>query len=120
MSSLTLSDDTPTNYTYKLISNNKNEMILRESTSTLDEPRTFRVSHQVDGNVNGVDRHLAQLVRVDDDADDAPHSGSVHVVLAQPREGVTSANMELEWQKLKNFIDANWDDFVGGFMPSLS
>jgi hypothetical protein len=44
----------------------------------------------------------------------------VHVVYEQPREGVTSANMKLEWQKLKNFVDANWDDIAGGFMPALT
>lgn len=115
--SLTMSDDTPTNSTYKIISNSKSEMILRDSASTLDEPRTFRVSHQESKDPNGTDRHLAQCVRTDDDADGMPQAGSVHVVAAQPREGVSNANLLLEWEKLRNWIDANWDDFCGGFFP---
>jgi hypothetical protein len=115
--SLTLSDDTPTNSTYKVISQKASEMILRDSASTLDNPRTFRISHQTSTDPNGTDRHLAQCVRVDDDSDDMPQTGSVHVVGALPREGVTSANLKLEWEKLKNFVDDNWDDFVGGFFP---
>lgn len=118
MSDLTLTDDTPTNSTYKLISSNKGETIYRDSVSSLDEPRTFRASHQTSTEPNGTDRHLAQLIRVDDDADGLPQSGTVHVVVALPREGVTAANLKLEWEKLKNYIDADWDDFIGGFPPS--
>jgi hypothetical protein len=120
MSILILADDTPTNSTYKLVSSAKNEMILRDSGSTLDEPRTFRVAHTISSKQNGSDRHLVQLVRVDDDTEGVPYTGLVHVVYEQPREGVTSANMKLEWQKLKNFVDANWDDIAGGFMPALT
>lgn len=120
MSSHTFSDDTPTNSTYKLVSSTKNEMILRDEGSSLDKPRTFRQSHQIAKATDGVDQHLVQLQRTDDDVDGAPHVGSVHTVIRNPREGVTSADLLLEWQKLKNYIDANWDDIVGGFLPSLS
>jgi len=120
MSDLTLTDDTPTNYTYKFISSKSGEILLRDSASSLDEPRTFRVSHQVASEPNGTDRHLAQLVRVDDDAEGVPFSGAVHVVLAMPREAVAAADMEIEWQKLKNYIDDNWSDFINGFLPSLT
>ena len=120
MASLTMADDTPTNSTYKIISNSKNEMILRDTASSLDESRTFRVAHTPSSEPNGTDRHLAQMVRIDDDADDVPQTGSVHVVAAQPREGVTEANLQLEWEKLKNWVDANWDAFIGGFFPDVS
>jgi len=115
--SITLTDDTPTNSTYKVISNTSTEIILRDSASSLDEPRTFRESHQASKDPNGSDRHFAQLVRVDDDADGIPQTGSIHIVLVMPREGVTNADMLLEWQKLKNYIDDNWDAFSNGFKP---
>jgi len=116
--SLTMTDDTPTNSTYKVISQKTGEIIFRDSASTLDEPRTFRVSHQSPSDPNGVDRHLAQMVRSDDNADGMPQVGSVHIVVAQPREGVAQADLLLEWEKLRNWVDANWADFAqGGFLP---
>jgi hypothetical protein len=48
-----------------------------------------------------------------------PQTGSVHVVAALPREGVASADLLLEWQKVKNFVDDNWDDFIAGFFPEV-
>ena len=115
--SITLTDDTPTASTYKVISNNNAEIICRDSASSLDEPRTFRESHTASKDPNGSDRHFAQCVRVDDDADGVPQTGTVHVVLVTPREGVSNADMKLEWEKLKNHIDDNWSDFSNGFKP---
>lgn len=120
MSSLTMTDDTPTNVTYKPISTRSNEMILRDDSSTLDEPRTVTFSHTISSDPNGTDRHLVKMSRTDDDADGVPHTGTVHVVVALPREGVTSADLQLQWEMLKNHLDANWASVVGGFLPDLA
>lgn len=115
---LTLADDTPTNSTYNLVSLQGSEAIYRDAASVISNPRTLRISHQTSKEADGIDRHLVQLSRTDDDADDVPHTGTVHVVLAHPREGVTSANIALEWEKLKNCVDASITELLGGFMPS--
>lgn len=115
---LSITDDTPTNSTYNLVSLQGGEAIYRDAASSLTEQRTLRISHQNSTSVDGTDRHLVQFSRTDDDADDNPYMGTVHVVLALPREGVTSANLVLEWEKLKNLVDASIDDLLGGFMPS--
>lgn len=120
MSSLTMTDDTPTAVTYKLVSNKSNEMILRDSASDLDQPRTVTFSHQISSANNGTDRHLIKMTRVDDDADGNPYTGTVHVVVALPREGVSSADLQDQWEMLKNHLDANWANVVAGFLPDLT
>jgi hypothetical protein len=90
----------------------------RDSNSTISNPRTLRISHQNANSATGTDRHLVQFSRTDDDANEVPYTGTVHAVFALPREGVTSANLKLEWEKLKNLIDASIDEIIGGFMPS--
>lgn len=115
---LSITDDTPTNSTYNLVSLQGNEAIYRDAASSITEQRTLRISHQTASNDDGVDRHLVQFARTDDDADDVPFTGTVHAVFALPRKGVTSANLTLEWEKLKNLVDASIADLLGGFMPS--
>lgn len=115
---ITLSDDVPNNSTYLLMSIKDNEAIYRDQASSLSEPRNFRISHQLSKTQDGTDRHLVQCIRTDEDADGDPHVGSVHVVFASPRDGVTAANLTLEYEKLRNWLDANIADILGGFMPS--
>lgn len=117
MSSITMTDDTPTNVTYGLVSAKGNEMILRDTSSSLDTPRLAQFSSQISNSANGTDRHLIKMTRTDDDADGNPITGSVHTVIALPREAVSSANLQLQWEMMKNYIDANWDSIVGGFLP---
>lgn len=115
---LSITDDTPTNSTYNLTKLSESEAIYRDAASLITNPRTLRISHQTATQADGVDRHLVQFGRVDDDADSVPYTGTVHVVFALPREGVTSANLTLEWEKLKNLVDASVAELLGGFMPS--
>jgi hypothetical protein len=115
-----LADDTPTNSVYKLMSLGANEAIYRDEDSTLVNPRLLRVSHQPASNDAGIDRHLVQLSRSDDDEDGVPYTGTVHVVIAQPRSGVAIADLELEWEKLKNLVDANFAELAAGFMPETT
>jgi hypothetical protein len=115
---LVIKDDTPTSSTYNLMAANGSEVIYRDAASTLSNPRVLRVSHQIAKSNDGIDRSLVSLSRVDDDADDVPFTGSVHIVVSQPRDGVTQANLILEWEKLKNIFDANVTDIFGGFFPS--
>lgn len=115
---LTLKDDTPTSYTYVLTSLNGNEAVYRDNSSSLQNPRLMRISHQITSKDDGSDRHLVQLSRSDDNADGDPFLGSVHVVLSLPREGVTSADLVLEWEKLKNCVDVAITELLDGFMPS--
>lgn len=115
---LTLKDDTPTPSTYNLQTLQGNEAIYRDAASTLSNPRYLRVSHQITKENTGIDRHLVQLSRMDDDADGVPFTGTAHVVFAIPRDGVTSADMVLEWEKLKNCVDVAIDDLLAGFMPA--
>jgi hypothetical protein len=105
---------------YVTISTSRNEYIFRDDSSTLQNPRTLRVSHQVANSPDGVDRHLVQMVRNDDDEDGNPIQGSVHVVLAAPRTGVTKANLLLQWEMLRRFVDAQFDELYDGFPPTQS
>jgi len=116
---LTLADDTPTNSTYNLVSLRDSEAIYRDAASTLTEQRTLRISHQLATTVDGTDRHLVQLSRTDDNAGDVPYTGTVHVVIAAPRDGVTEADLVLEWEKLKNLVDASIANLYDGFMPTV-
>lgn len=113
-----LTDDTPTNSTYLLMSIKDNEAIYRDQGSSLGNERVFRVAHTVAKNNDGSDRHLVQCNRTDDDADGIPFTGSVYVVLNLPRSGVTSADLILEYEKLRNWLDTNIADVLGGFLPS--
>lgn len=114
-STLTLADDVPANSTYGLVSLKDTEAIYRDQASTIANPRTLRIAHTVAKEANGVDRHLIQVVRTDDDTDGLPVSGAIHVVMAIPRTGPTAANMQKEWEKLKNFIESDWASLIGGF-----
>jgi hypothetical protein len=115
--SLVIKDDTPTSSTYNLMSANGSEVIYRDAASSLSNPRILRVSHQNATKADGTDRTLISFSRVDDDADGVPFTGTVHIVFARPREGVSSADLLLEWEKLKNTADANISNLVGGFFP---
>lgn len=115
---LSITDDTPTNSTYNLVSLRDSEAIYRDAASEISEQRTLRISHQTATQDDGTDRHLVQFSRTDDNADDEPYTGTVHVVFALPRDGVSSANLTLEWEKLKNLVDASIAELLAGFMPS--
>lgn len=115
---LTLKDDTPTASTYNLVSLRDSEAIYRDAASSLTEQRTLRISHQTANAADGADRHLVQLARTDDDASDVPHTATIHVVISAPREGVSEANLLLEWEKLKNLVDVSIAELYDGFMPS--
>lgn len=124
MSTLAVSPDGGTTHlTYEVISSskvsaNKSETLYREQTSSLAEPRTLQVSHDIATAQDGIDRHLVKLARTDEDADGNPFTGSVHCVIAAPRDGVTKANLLLEFKKLYDVISENWDSVYGGFMPT--
>jgi len=115
---LTLKDDTPTSSTYNLVSLRDSEAIYRDAASSLTEQRTLRFSHSAATTADGIDRHLIQLVRTDDNANDVPYTGTIHVVIAMPRDGVSEANIILEWEKLKNGVDVSIAEILNGFMPS--
>lgn len=115
---ITLTDDTPTNSTYNLESIKDREAIYRDAGSSLGNERTFRVSHTLAKTPDGTDRHLVQSARTDDDADGVPFTGTVHAVFALPRSGVSSADLVLEYEKLRNWLDANIADVLNGFLPS--
>lgn len=113
--SITFTDDTPTNSTYIEVSTGKqNEYFFRDQAATLDQARTCRVSHQMATNSEGTDRHFIGMTRTDETAEEQAYVGTVHTVIGLPRKGVTSANLKLEWEKLKNKIDANWDNLMAG------
>lgn len=118
LESITLQDDAATNYTYSLVSLKDTEALYRDSASALQNPRTLRIAHTTAKAGDGTDRHLIQVARVDDDTDGVPFTGSVHVVIALPREGVSQADLELEWEKLKNFVDTGFSSLCGGFFGS--
>jgi hypothetical protein len=102
---------------YQCISLKENESIYREVTSPLSNPRTLRISHEIAKSASGTDRHLVAFARTDDNADQIPFVGTVHAVLAVPRDGVTAADLKKEWVKLKTFLDTHFDTIVGGFTP---
>lgn len=93
------------------------EGMYRDDSSSLSEPRTLRISHDMSKTADGVDRHLISFARTDDDGDDVPHTGTVHVVFAAPRDGVLQADLIKEWVKLKTLIDAHTATLLGGFQP---
>lgn len=112
-------NDGSADITYSLVSLGDNEALYRDEDSTLVEPRTVRISHQVAKTASGTDRHLVQLARVDADDDDAetPYSGVCHVVIQLPRKAVASADLQKEWVKLHTYVTANFTDIIGGFIP---
>lgn len=110
-------NDGTSDFTYVLMSTNASEAIYRDDSSTLSNPRTLRVSHQIAKEDTGVDRHLIQLSRTDDDADGLPYTGTAHAVLAVPRDGVTQADFIKEWNKLKDVVDDYMTALLGGFYP---
>lgn len=112
---ITVNDGTA-NVVYEVISQSNSETILRDVASTLSSPRNLRISH-TDGGANGTDRHLVQFLRTDDDADGMPVTGTVHVVIAAPRTGVSKADLEVELTKLTTLITASWDEVYNGFVP---
>lgn len=115
---LTLKDDTPASSVYNLVSLQGSEAIYRDAASSINNQRTLRISHQIATQSDGIDRHLVQLARTDDDADGIPFTCTAHVVFAIPRDGVTEADFLLEWEKLKNIVDVSVAELYDGFMPS--
>jgi hypothetical protein len=105
--------------TYNLVSLTGSEAIYRDAASSLSEPNTIRISHQLSNKQHGVDRHLVAFARTANDDDDleTPYTGSVHVVISAPRDAVSLADLSKEWTKLATFIDTNLDEIYGGFMP---
>lgn len=116
MPSITFTDDTPTASTYSEISTGKkNEYLYQDDSCTLDEARTCRLSHQIATTPNGVNQHLVQMLRTDESAtEDISATGGVHIVIKNPKQVVTSADLLLEWEKLKNKVDEQWDRIVAG------
>jgi hypothetical protein len=105
--------------TYGQISLTGSEAIYRDIATSLVEPSTLRISHQLGTKNTSIDRHLVsfQVIENDDDDAETPYTGSVHVVIAAPRQTVGSAALLKEFNKLSTFVAANWDDLYGGFMP---
>lgn len=118
MSEVITLNDGVGNSTYVQTSITKKEGLYRDDSSTLQNPRIARVSHESATSATGSDRHLVQLTRTDDDADGVPFTGSVHVVINAPREGVALADLNKEWVKLSTLITAKWSTIVGGFQPT--
>lgn len=110
-------NDGTANKTYNMVSLSGNEAIYRDVASTLTNPETLRISHDVSKTADGTDRHLIQLARVDDDANGVPYTGTVHIVIAMPREGVAAADMLKEFIKLHTYVTAEWSDLIEGFIP---
>jgi hypothetical protein len=117
--SITVSDGT-NSFTYNQVSlkstSKSSEAIYRDAASTLALPKTIRVSHELAPSVTGTDRHLVQFNTTELD-NDVPYTGSAHVVFAAPRKGVSSADMLVEWKKLKDLVDDHFDLLLGGFFP---
>lgn len=105
-------------YVFKTISVKNKEEIWQEASCSLSEPETLRVSHQVAKDDSGVDRHLIQVTVTADDADGNPFTGSVHSVIALPREGVTEAVLQNRYEALSQYIISNFADICKGFNPS--
>lgn len=121
MADYTINDGTA-NVNYDVImqqspQKNQFEMIAREITRGLSTPMTLRVSHTESNSVKGTDRHLVQFGITEKDSDGLLHTGTVHVVLAAPRDAVSEAELLAEWTKLKNFVDANFASLYRGSMP---
>lgn len=114
---LTINDGT-SDFNYVCISNTDNEAIYRDDSSSLSNPRTLRVSHDITDKVDGTDRHLVSFARTDDNAESVPYTGTTHVVIAAPREGVTEADLLKEWNKLSSTVTANFSRIVAGFQPA--
>lgn len=116
MSQITLIVDDQT-VVYDMVSLSQKEAIYRDTSSELSQPRTIRVAHTPTSKSDGVDRHLVQFSRTDDNAESIPFTGSVHVVIAMPREGVAKGDMLMEWEKLRLLLDTKFSEILGGFQP---
>jgi len=115
---LTLTNDAAVDSTYQQVPAPVGEVLYRDTASSLSEPRTLRLAYQQAADDDGVDRFLVQMKRVDDDADSMPQSATVHVVFSLPRKGVTNADVVLEWEKLKNLIEASISEITAGIYPT--
>lgn len=112
-------NDGSADITYNLQSLTGSEAIYRDAASSLSEPNSLRISHQISSKQHGVDRHLVSFQRITNDDDDleTPYTGTVHVVISAPRDAVTQSELEKEWIKLSTFLTANFDEIFAGFMP---
>jgi hypothetical protein len=117
----TFTDDTPTASTYtQVATTGADQYLYRDASSSLDEPRTARLSHTIAKSANGVNRHLLQMSRTNETDDGVSYTGSVHVVIAMPKAGVAAADMLLEWEKLRNMVDDDWSLIIAGLPLSES
>lgn len=100
-----IADSVPTNITYSLISLKDSESLRRSGSLAL--PKTLRIAHTLAKSPSGIDRHLAQLMRSEEDAlTGEVHTGGVHVVITAPRKGVTDAQIQDMVVQLKNFLSS--------------
>jgi hypothetical protein len=115
----TVINDGTADKTYKLVSLTEKEALWRDQATSMSEPSTLRISHQPAKDSSGLDRHLIALSMINEDEDDeqTPYQGTVHVVIAAPRKAVTEAELLKEWIKLETYVTTNFAALYDGFMP---
>jgi hypothetical protein len=118
-SDITIVDASTNDAVYSTISMAESKSIRKDDTRELGTPRSLTISHQTTGkNMTAIDRHLVRLDLVEEDSgsdDIATLSGSVYVVIENPRRIVTKTMVKDMVVQLVNFLtDANVEKVLSG------
>lgn len=105
---ITLTNATPTDHIYDLVSREGMSSIRRDTTLESSLNSALVIKNTVDlGNVAARNRHLIQLSRNYEDAEGVIHPYSVHLVISRAK-AVPDADVELLVSEMKDFlIEAN-------------
>lgn len=90
--SLILKDAADANETFVKINADSTKANYAESTSTLQEPITLQVGHQISNSREGNNRHMAKVAETVVDAEGKPHTTIWTITGSVPRVGITSSN----------------------------
>lgn len=100
-----LNDGTSTP-TYSIVSLLGGKSIRKDSSQDLNTPAALTISHQVNGS--GTAAVARRMVRLDKTLEDGTSgeiaTASVHLVLTVPNSVITKADIQLEVNKLVDFI----------------
>lgn len=115
---ITLTDDSAQSRTMTCISVQDQKSIRRDMSLPLATPFSLTISHQTFGKgLTGSDRHLFRIdqVKEDTEVDDiATLSGSVYIVIDQPRRIFADADIASMVQMCANYVVANLSALTKG------
>lgn len=75
--------------------------------STLSEPISLQIGHQMTTSPQGSDRHLVKISRTVIDSDNSPRTLVLNCTLSVPRVGITASDVKDAVAELESFISVN-------------